>query len=69
MQSIDKDHFLWMLEISAALKLDPTFFLNLCGSSVFIVPLFIASSIWVSNNQSFKIRKVLCKKIFVVYRQ
>ena len=36
-----------MLEISAALKLDPTFFLNLGGSSVFIVPLFITSLIWV----------------------
>ena len=47
MQSIDKDNFLWILEISIALKLDPTFFLNLGGSSVFIVPLFISSSIWV----------------------
>ena len=36
-----------MLEISAALELDPTFFLNLGRSSIFIVPLFIASSIWV----------------------
>ena len=47
MQSIDKDNFLWILEISIALKLDPTFFLNLGGSSIFIVPLFISSSIWV----------------------
>ena len=36
-----------MLEISAALELDPTFILNLGRSSVFIVLLFIASSIWV----------------------
>ena len=36
-----------MLEIYAALKLDPTFFLNLGRPSIFIVPLFIASSIWV----------------------
>ena len=36
-----------MLEISAALKLDPTFFLNLGRSLIFIVLLFIASSIWV----------------------
>ena len=35
------------LESSAALELNPTFFLNLGRSSVFIVPLFIASLIWV----------------------
>jgi len=29
------------------LELDPKFFLNLGGSLLFIVPLFIASSIWV----------------------
>ena len=32
---------------SAALELDPKLFLDLSGSSFFIVPLFIASSIWV----------------------
>ena len=36
-----------MLEIFAALELDPTFFLNLGRSLIFIKPLFIASSIWV----------------------
>ena len=36
-----------MLEIYAALELDPTFFLNLGRSSIFILPLFITSSIWV----------------------
>ena len=36
-----------ILETSTILELDPTFFLNLGGSSFFIVPLFIVASIWV----------------------
>ena len=51
-----------MLEISAALKLDPTFFLNLCGSSVFIVHCLLHPQFGSATIKALKLGKYCANK-------
>ena len=61
---------MYILVTFAVLELDPKFFSNLDESLFFIVPLFIASLIWVlAAIKALKLGKYWGKKIFMVYSQ